>query len=385
MKIAFYAPMKSPLSPRPSGDRKIAGLFMSALEHAGFDISLASEFRSWEGTGTAALQDSIRREAIGVAEQLIQQYKNLPIQQRPRAWFTYHVYHKAPDWIGPLVCEALKIPYFLAEASIGRKQEGGPWNLGYQSSVASIELAKTIFTVNPADAEGLRLLLGNDRKLKSIRPFLDVEPLVDSDRIRFRNEIAAKLKIDPDKYWLLSVAMMRNDSKLRSFEQLAKSVELLQRKDWLLLIVGDGPAELLVREHFRFDLDRRIYFLGKRSQGFIREIMGASDLLIWPAVNEAIGMVALESLACGLPVIWGRSGAIDQIVDDDHTGKLIENPDSASATIEFTNDIEVLLSWPQKLAAMSAASREKFSRQHRLETASAALAEVIRPLLKKPE
>jgi glycosyltransferase involved in cell wall biosynthesis len=385
MNIAFYAPMKSPHSPRPSGDRKIAALFMSALERTGFNVSLASELRSWEGTGAPALQESIRNEAVAVAEKLIQRYRDMPIQQRPHAWFTYHLYHKAPDWIGPLVCGSLRIPYFLAEASIGLKQAGGAWDLGYQSSIASIQLANAIFSVNPVDTEGLRILLGNDSKLTLMRPFLDAETVAESDRIKFRNSIAAKLKIDPDKYWLLSVAMMRNDSKLKSYELLANAVEQLQRKDWLLLLIGDGPAELLVREYFRFDLDRRVYFLGKRNEEFIREVMGASDVLIWPAINEAIGMVALESLAYGLPVIWGRSGAIDQIVDDGCTGILIDHPDSASAAQEFANNIEALLSQPQTLAALSAASLQKFSSYHRIETASNILAQVIRPFLKNPD
>ena len=215
MQVAFYAPMKSPRSTRPSGDRKIADLFMSALEMAGFEVDLVSEFRSWEGTGDPTLQQSIRRDALAIAEELIQRYRQLPESSRPRAWFTYHVYHKAPDWIGQRVCETLQIPYFLAEASIGHKQSGGLWDLGYQSSLSSIRLAQRIFTINPMDAEALLTVVSDKRKLIPIAPFLDREGLITADKNRLRNEIAARLKIDPDKYWLLSVAMMRREAVRR--------------------------------------------------------------------------------------------------------------------------------------------------------------------------
>ena len=44
----------------------------------------------------------------------------------PELWFTYHLYHKAPDWLGPRIAGALGIPYVVAEASFAPKQAGGP-------------------------------------------------------------------------------------------------------------------------------------------------------------------------------------------------------------------------------------------------------------------
>ncbi|MGB5707717.1 MAG: glycosyltransferase family 4 protein [Arenicellales bacterium] len=384
MHIAFYAPMKSPRSARPSGDRKIGALFMSALDQAGLNVSLASEFRSWEGTGDRHRQESIRQQACAIANELIEQYLAMAAPQRPKAWFTYHLYHKAPDWIGPRVCAALQIPYLLAEASVGHKQAGGKWDMGYQASVESIHLAQAIFTLNPVDLDGIQSVARHDQTVTMIYPFLDVERLHLSDKIQLRHRVATKMKIDPDRYWLLSVAMMRNDSKLISYELLARSVQQLQRKDWLLLLIGDGAAELLVREYFRFDLDRRVYFLGKRDQAFIREVMSAADLLVWPAVNEAIGMVALESLACGLPVIWGKSGGIEQIVRHRKTGILIDQTEASSACAEFAENIELLLSNPGELSKMSAASLDKYHRLHRLEAAAQILGDIIHPLLNQP-
>ncbi len=61
-----------------------------------------------------------------LADKLIAKYKKLPKAKRPQAWFTYHLYYKAVDWIGPRVAAALDIPYLVAEASHAPKRARGP-------------------------------------------------------------------------------------------------------------------------------------------------------------------------------------------------------------------------------------------------------------------
>ena len=68
-------------------------------------------------------------ETLLQALELLDAYNNDKIA-KPHAWFTYHLYHKAPDWIGPRISETLKIPYIIAEASYAAKQSGGPWDSG---------------------------------------------------------------------------------------------------------------------------------------------------------------------------------------------------------------------------------------------------------------
>ncbi|MGI9408376.1 MAG: glycosyltransferase family 1 protein, partial [Hyphomicrobiaceae bacterium] len=105
MKLAFYAPLKSPNDPTPSGDRQIARHFVQALEMAGHNVEIASELRTYEGAGNQeqqlALMDAGKREAVRFVEDV-----RAGRQCRPDLWFTYHVYHKAPDWIGSQVASA---------------------------------------------------------------------------------------------------------------------------------------------------------------------------------------------------------------------------------------------------------------------------------------
>ncbi len=382
MRIAFYAPMKSPASPRPSGDRKIARLFMSALSAGSFVPFLASEFRSWEGSGDIVAQKMIKNQGLAIAKKMIEQYKQMDTDQKPIAWFTYHLYHKSPDWIGPVVSEALGIPYFVAEASVSPKQRDGNWSEGYSESLKAIHQAARIFCINPKDISALQDTLGSDDNLVSIAPFLDQNPNLDSATKQLKNTLSRQYKLNPDQYWLLTVAMMREDSKLSSYQVLAKAVDKIQRKDWQLIIVGDGVAETLVKELFRNDFKRQVHFVGRKDAERIDQLMQAADLFVWPAVNEALGMVALEALSNGLPNLLGNAGGIQQIIEHEETGLLLENPESANAPDRFATAIDQLLSDPIRLAKMRTASLTKFANHHHLQIAADQIASHIKAVIK---
>ncbi len=138
MRVAFYAPLKPPDHPVPSGDRRMAKLIMRAISLAGHEPFLASNFRSFEGRGEVARQNAIADAGTAAAQDLIRQYRAAPCSARPEAWLTYHVYHKSPDWLGPAVSLALDIPYLVAEASHAPKQADGSWANGYVAARAAI-------------------------------------------------------------------------------------------------------------------------------------------------------------------------------------------------------------------------------------------------------
>ena len=121
MRIAFYAPMKAPTHPSPSGDRRVAQLLWRALEAGGHEVTLASDFRAYDGAGDGDVQQALARRGADIAAALIAEWQAGSGATRPDLWFSYHLYHKAPDWLGPSVCAALDIPYVAAEASYARK------------------------------------------------------------------------------------------------------------------------------------------------------------------------------------------------------------------------------------------------------------------------
>src|SRR3954465_6914313 len=133
----------------------MARLLLKALGRAGFEPSLASELRSWDGTGDPSDQERVRRAAEAEAHRVIQSSSLLPARERPRLWFTYHVYYKAPDWIGPRVADGLGIPYVVAEASRASKRAGGPRPLGHAGAEAALDRADAIFVLTALDRGAL--------------------------------------------------------------------------------------------------------------------------------------------------------------------------------------------------------------------------------------
>ena len=91
----------------------------------------------------------------------------------------------------------------------------------------------------------------------------------------------------------------------------------------VLLMVGDGPersnAEWLARDH---GVERSVHFLGKRDN--IEELLASSDLLLLPSDNESFGLVALEAMACEVPVVVSRVGGLPEVVTDGVDGYLVE-------------------------------------------------------------
>ena len=137
--IAFYAPMKPPTDPVPSGDRTMARALMAAL--SGIDLGavhLISELRSRDGTGDEARQNEIFSAAEVETERLVK-------EQPPGLWLTYHSYYKAPDLLGPALAHHWGIPYVLVEATRASKRLTGPYASFATAAEAACDAADVIF------------------------------------------------------------------------------------------------------------------------------------------------------------------------------------------------------------------------------------------------
>src|SRR5689334_17494620 len=113
MRVAFYAPLKPPDHPVPSGDRRVARLFLDAFRLAGHDPFVASRLRSFDADGDRPRQCRLAALGRHTADRLLRQWRR-GSQAAPDLWFTYHLSYKAPDWLGPPVSRALGIPYLVA-------------------------------------------------------------------------------------------------------------------------------------------------------------------------------------------------------------------------------------------------------------------------------
>lgn len=364
--VAFYAPLKSPHHPSPSGDRTMARLLMKALAVGGFAPHLASELRTFDGTGDAAVQERLRDGSLAEADRLIADWQALPIAERPRLWFTYHVYYKAPDWIGPRVADALRIPYAIAEGSRAGKRAGGSWRIGHAGAEAALDRADAVLVMTDADRPALERAKPASQRLVGLPPFVDI----DDWQLPAQPRRKAGVRF-------LTVAMMRPGDKLASYRILADALGRLAGTGWTLDIVGDGTGRGEVERLFaRFG--PMVRFHGQvDGRARLGALYGEADLLLWPAVNEAYGLALLEAQAFGCPVVAGAYGGVPSVVRDGGTGVLTPAGDPAA----FAAAVEGLMADPARRSALAASAQRFVTEERGLRPAAERLRSALMPLL----
>jgi glycosyltransferase involved in cell wall biosynthesis len=373
MSLAFYAPLKSPDHPTPSGDRRMARALMEALARTGQRVEIACRLRSYDRTGDVLRQQRLQALGERCAEKLLRSYRQG--HERPQAWLTYHGYHKAPDWLGPKVSAALKIPYLMIEASFAPKQAAGPWASGHRATERALRQADVVIGLTKLDLECLAPLATPPAQLRHLPPFLDPTPYAAarSARVRHRGEIAARWGMDPGRPWLLTVAMMRADVKRDSYLLLAKALERIRDRPWQLLVVGDGTAHAEIEAAFA-SLAPRTVFVGALPEALLPALYAGCDLYVWPAVREAYGLAMLEAQAAGLPVVAGREGGVAEVVQHDVTGILTAPRDIHA----FAEAVEALLADPDRRRAMADAACSFVAGKRSLDGAALALDAALR-------
>lgn len=393
MRIGFYAPLKPIGHPVPSGDRQVARLLVAALEKAGHTIDIMSSFRSRDDLSRPGRLARMRRLGAGladrVARRLQQPDRQRPDQQRPDqsavpdVWITYHLYYKAPDWLGPPVCRRLGIPYIVAEASHAAKRATGPYAANHRDVAAALALAAGVIGLNSLDKAGVIAAMPDPARYRSILPFLDTTPFAATaaDRPAARTRMAARFNLDPTRPWLLAVAMMRPGDKQASYRLLAAAVARLADRPWQLLLVGDGPAWPDIEASFAAALGDqaadRIRHAGRLPPDSLRTLYAAADLFVWPALREAYGMALLEAQASGLPAVAGRSGGVGDILRHGDTGLLV----TAGDADRFAAAIADLLHDPARRHAMAARARAVTAAEHDLPAASRTLDRILRDVV----
>ena len=335
-RIAFYAPLKPPHHPIPSGDRQIGRLLIAALLAEGHTVELASGFRSFDGGGDPRRQARIESVGRRLGQRLLRRYNRMDSaavtanQTLPDCWLTYHSYHKAPDWIGLEVAAALGIPYLVAEASVASTQADGAWTRGHAQAIQVARHAHRVLEINSADSAGVRTARGSADDIVRLPLFLDPEPY--SRPEHHRDTLAVRHALDSAVPWLFCAAMMRGGRKLRSFQILAEALGIVGKQPWLLLVAGAGPEIAAVRSAFSASgVSNRVHFLGLLNESEMIDWMHASDWFVWPAFNEPLGMAMLEAQAAGLPVIAGHGRGVGDIVRDGQSGWLVKTHPAAIA------------------------------------------------------
>jgi glycosyltransferase involved in cell wall biosynthesis len=354
MRVAFYAPMKSPNHPVPSGDRLMARLLIRALERAGHAVEVVSEFRSYAAApeAAAALEPAIRAED----ERLRLKWQSAP---RPELWFCYHPYYKSPDPFGPAISAEFAIPYVTAEASYAAKRDGTGWAAQQKRVGEAVLQAAVNICFTERDRAGLSAAFPAAR-LAGLKPFIDPA-------------LFEALSATPDPRRLVTVAMMRAGDKMESYAMLAKALRLIEDRPWSLSIIGDGPMRHEVQALFA-DFSSRVEWLGALGAAEIAGLLGRGGLYVWPGCGEAYGLAYLEAQAAGLPVVAQATAGVPAVVEAGVTGLLTPDGDVAA----YAAAVAALLDDGEKREVMGQAARRFVLDERSLATAARALDGILR-------
>ncbi len=329
MRIAFYAPLKPPDHPVPSGDRQMAWLLIAALRAGGHAVEIASRFRTFVPVPDPELQSAVETNARAEAASIADLWRGEA--PRPDLWFTYHAYYKAPDFLGPRLAMDFGLPYATAEASHAPKRQHGPWAGWHGANEAAIRAGASHFCFTDADREGLEQLVGTACRIVALPPFIDAAPF----------GAAAAAARHGERVELVTIAMMRPGAKSRSYLFLAQALARLPpAASWRLTVIGDGPARDDVHAMFAGWPADRIVWHGELGHAEIASALGRADVFAWPGYDEAYGMSYLEAGAAGLPVVAMRSGGIPSVVRHGVTGILSPEGDLDEYTAALATLIE---------------------------------------------
>ena len=166
-------------------------------------------------------------------------------------------------------------------------------------------------------------------------------------------EARKKLGLKPHQAVLLFVGRL---DPFKGPDVLLRAAAMMEEDAQVVIVggkaMGDEQVLQLRKLATELNIRRRVHFLGARPQQELPMIYSAADVTVVPSYSESFGLVAVESLACGTPVVATRSAGLATVIQDGKTGYLVPRCPGF-----FAERLESLLRDPDLLAQMQLAAR----------------------------
>ena len=144
-----------------------------------------------------------------------------------------------------------------------------------------------------------------------------------------KKEAIRQLELPAGKSLLLYVGRFTSE---KGIDRLLEAMPMIDAgfNAHLVIIGGDSdddPATHDIKKMVhRLKLEEHISFAGRIPQDGLPPYYSAADLMVLPSLYESFGLVALESLACGTPVVSTPVGAVEHVILQGKTGEVVEYP-----------------------------------------------------------
>ena len=254
-----------------------------------------------------------------------------------------HSHYWLSGWVGEALSKEWDVPHVatfhtLAEiktrARIG-EEEAGPRSATEHQVVAA---ADRIIVSTAHEMGALQRLYGaQEDRLRVVNPGVDLSLFQPGDQRAARDQLGIN-----GYHTLLYVGRLEPIKGLDVLLHTMASIEAPRAVQ--LLVAGGGDAQdegsqRMKRLTHELAIQDRVDFLGNLDHNLLPLYYQAADVCVVPSYYESFGLVAMEAMACGTPVVASRVPGLQAIVRDNHSGYLVpwHCPDA------FTDRLEVLL------------------------------------------
>ena len=334
LRVAYVSAHGSPLATPGAGSAGGMSVFLrsmaQALARAGVrvDVYAASHgpCPASSGPGSLRLTHVGTEGAPDFADDLL-----AAVKEAGTDYTLVHSHYWTSAEPGLRLAEELGVPHVFTGHTIAvvKERAGGAPEPDARKIAedAAVRRSHAVVTFTEEESESLSELFGlAPERAHAVPMGVDLELF----RPHVRAEARAMLGIGRDERVLLSVGRIE---PFKGTDVLVRAVALMQERVRMLVVGGrqDEPGVAWLRNEARANgVSTLLDWRAAVPQSDLPAYYAAADVCVVPSLHEMFGLVALEAMACGTPVVASEAGGLRELVRHSETGLLCRPGDAAA-------------------------------------------------------